>query len=795
MFPPRAFAGLVGVLAACLVVQAQEGQGPFAARPLDLPSASGVLDDFESVESWVVSALPEVLGLRNGESLVVRSGSRSLGGHEVYALSRLVEGIPVANREMRLVLDEARRPARLHGSRMPLPAPTSEGPVLGVDDALSAVPGLQSEIPSGRLVYWLGGGSLRLAYELDSGSAGAVGMQAERVYVDARTGTVLQRMPLVHRGLDRRAYDFAAACDDLRIRRKISMRRFAQVVNRAMSRHSRTERSAPGSPPVERVFGMLQAFHEFLGDTLEMDSLDGRGGPLSGFVGVRATGGATDPPQCIGDLVNAFWHDQAKAAFVHPDIIDHETVGHEFGHGIVSEGSGLIYTAQSGALNESIADAVGVSFRAWKKGAGRGAAGLSGGLSERDWQIRLLGHLIRDMGNPSRVTEPVTRRPLPDHFSEYRYMREDNFGVHVNSSIMNHGFYLLAEGGQHRRLRLGREVQGIGLAKALRIYGRAASDLLTPNAGFEAARYAFADVARMTFGQQSAEWVATHMAMDAIGIPGTWDRSPTKPEPAAPEAPDPVEDVRDEVSPVPPDKAGQPSDPEPPQDPLQSKPPASDPRAPAEPASRREVTSDEEPSGREAEQSPAGPRPEREDTTVPQHPEAEGRSIAILWWMLAIAVLAAVLYLVAKLRPGERNGAPRIPGDPPGRDNRTREGPRNTPERGPIVGGHLTPGLAATLMPSDGPESIPLSRELLESREGLIVGRSASLCHLAIRGSQVSRRHVRLRIVHDQIQIEDLNSSAGTRVDGVSVAPFTTVSLSPGQSVQIGDVSYKFRSA
>lgn len=115
---------------------------------------------------------------------------------------------------------------------------------------------------------------------------------------------------------------------------------------------------------------------------------------------------------------------------------------------------------------------------------------------------------------------------LPNHYSDYRFMRDDQGGVHINSSIINQGFYLLAARGRHPDIPAGPEVQGIGVERALKIFGRAGFNLLTPNADFQDARYAFALAAEILYGARSKEWVATHSAIDAMGIPGNWDRPP-----------------------------------------------------------------------------------------------------------------------------------------------------------------------------------------------------------------------------------------------------------------------------
>ena len=230
-------------------------------------------------------------------------------------------------------------------------------------------------------------------------------------------------------------------------------------------------------------------------------------------------------PQCVGGLFNAAWADALDTAILPVGISEFpEVIGHEFGHAIISSGSRLIYRSESGALNEAISDSIGVGFRAWLEAGGR----LDTKLPDRYWKIRSPSGVTRDFQNPRRVDR------LPNHYRDYRFMLEDQGGVHVNSSIINQGFYLLSAGGRHPDIHTGPEVQGIGVEKALKIFGRAGFNLLTPNADFQDARYAFALAAEILYGAKSKEWVATHTAMDAIGIPGYWARPPDPVEVAEP---------------------------------------------------------------------------------------------------------------------------------------------------------------------------------------------------------------------------------------------------------------------
>lgn len=119
-----------------------------------------------------------------------------------------------------------------------------------------------------------------------------------------------------------------------------------------------------------------------------------------------------------------------------------DILGHELTHGITQHSAGLMYSDQPGALNEAFSDIFGQAVEARVEG-------------QADWLVGDgLGSPLRDMRNP-RSLNVVPGRPYPSRMSEIvgpgdplldRLPGRDNGGVHVNSSIVNRAFYLLAEG-------------------------------------------------------------------------------------------------------------------------------------------------------------------------------------------------------------------------------------------------------------------------------------------------------------------------------------------------------------
>ena len=115
-------------------------------------------------------------------------------------------------------------------------------------------------------------------------------------------------------------------------------------------------------------------------------------------------------------------------------------MAHEFGHALVSLGPGLIYSGESGALNEHLADVFGACVQQWVK------------QDQHDWRIgeEILvdgASAVRHMLHPGTAydNDILGRDPQPGHMDQYKKIRADNGGVHINSGIPNRAFALLCE--------------------------------------------------------------------------------------------------------------------------------------------------------------------------------------------------------------------------------------------------------------------------------------------------------------------------------------------------------------
>ncbi|WP_069885173.1 M4 family metallopeptidase [Streptomyces luteocolor] len=147
---------------------------------------------------------------------------------------------------------------------------------------------------------------------------------------------------------------------------------------------------------------------------------------------------------------NAFW-DGEQMVFGDGDgelfldfTIPVDVIGHELTHGVTQYSANLDYFGQSGALNESVSDVFGSLIKQYALGQN---------AEEADWLIgagllgpRINGEALRSMKAPGTAYDDpqLGKDPQPATMDDYVRTGRDNGGVHINSGIPNHAFYLLA---------------------------------------------------------------------------------------------------------------------------------------------------------------------------------------------------------------------------------------------------------------------------------------------------------------------------------------------------------------
>lgn len=190
-----------------------------------------------------------------------------------------------------------------------------------------------------------------------------------------------------------------------------------------------------------------------------------------------------------------------------------DIVAHELTHGVTDYSSQLIYENESGALNEAFSDMMGTAIEFYYQTPGSGAL-------QADY---LCGEDVVTPGGIRSLSDPAAFGQ-PDHYSR-RFVvatptpENDNGGVHINSGIPNHAYYLAIEGGTNRTSGL--SVQGVGVAnreQINRVMVRAFTQLMPAAASFSTARAVTIQAARDLYGTNSNVERAVTEAWNAVGV-------------------------------------------------------------------------------------------------------------------------------------------------------------------------------------------------------------------------------------------------------------------------------------
>ena len=271
----------------------------------------------------------------------------------------------------------------------------------------------------------------------------------------------------------------------------------------------------PGDVTVNEAYDALGATFDYFQKVHGRNSIDGRGLPLDATVHYRRA------------FNNAFWNGR-QMVFGDGDgeifgrfTQSLDVIGHELTHGVTQYEAGLDYQDQSGALNEHMSDVFGVLVKQYSLGqTARKADWLIGaGL----WAAGVRGVALRSMKAPGTAyDDPRTGKdPQPAHMDGYVDTADDSGGVHINSGIPNHAFYLAALG-----------FGGKAWLKAGQVWYLALTESLRRDADFMVAAAAIVDAAGTQFGKAGASVVRS--AWKHVGIE-VKRASPAKPQPAKPQ--------------------------------------------------------------------------------------------------------------------------------------------------------------------------------------------------------------------------------------------------------------------
>lgn len=174
------------------------------------------------------------------------------------------------------------------------------------------------------------------------------------------------------------------------------------------------------------------AVYRFYLDKFNRNSLDDKGSRINSHVHYDK------------DLNNAFFDGSAMfygdgdGKYFLPFSGALDVVGHELTHWVVDSSAKLFYYAQPGASNESFADIFGVAIKHFMH--------EESNPKKANW---LIGDSIVGPDFPGKAIRSFKDEKAykgdrqPKYMKNYIWTFEDNAGVHWNSGILNHAFYLM----------------------------------------------------------------------------------------------------------------------------------------------------------------------------------------------------------------------------------------------------------------------------------------------------------------------------------------------------------------
>lgn len=287
-------------------------------------------------------------------------------------------------------------------------------------------------------------GQARLVYIIEVESLGPGMPVAERLLVDAHDGAAVLRIPMIYSAKFRTIFDAE------------------NVVGADPGTLKRSEgQGAANIADVDNAYDFYGDTYDFYQAQHGRDSIDDNGVTMDATVRL-----CPDSFNC--PYLNAFW-DGTRMYFGDGFTVD-DVVGHELTHGVTQNESNLIYSFESGALNESFSDVWG-EFIDQTNGKGNDSAGVKWLMGE---DVPAFGAL-RDMKNPPAFFDPDTYLgPF------WKFTSSDNGGVHSNSGVSNKVCYLLTDGDTFN----GFEVDPMGIPTVADLYYECQTNLLGQSSNY-----------------------------------------------------------------------------------------------------------------------------------------------------------------------------------------------------------------------------------------------------------------------------------------------------------------------
>ncbi len=306
---------------------------------------------------------------------------------------------------------------------------------------------------------------------------------AKWIFVDAQSGDIRFSYPAVYESRNRRTYN---------------MRHGTSYASAILVR---SEGQGNVTSATQCTVADINNAHNYAGNTYDFyfnrygrDSYNNAGAALNSYV-------------CYSSgYQNAFW-DGSRMTYGDGFAAADDVVAHELSHGVTEYASGLIYSYQSGALNESYSDIFGEAVDL-TNGAGTDISGVRWDMGE---DIPGIG-AIRDMADPGRFGDPDRTNS-----SNYYCGSGDSGGVHINSGVPNKAYTLLVDGGSFN----GKTITSIGLDAASAINYRTNEFYLSSSSNFLANYNQLIRSCGDLYGSTSNTCTQVRNALEAVRMNGS----------------------------------------------------------------------------------------------------------------------------------------------------------------------------------------------------------------------------------------------------------------------------------
>ena len=196
-------------------------------------------------------------------------------------------------------------------------------------------------------------------------------------------------------------------------------------------------------------------------------------------------------------------------------VVELSVMSHEFTHIVTDSSAGLVYQGESGALNESFSDLMGICVKKYVQG------------NDAAWTIgegvMVYCSNLRSMSFPKMCMDGAAA--CPDTYQgEFWVDPEsktdpDHGGVHTNSGVQNKWFYLLTDGDSGTNDKgYSYDITGIGIEKSRQIAYRTLTEYATQESQYADIRLASLQAATDLFGADAVEVTTVDEAWKAVGV-------------------------------------------------------------------------------------------------------------------------------------------------------------------------------------------------------------------------------------------------------------------------------------